>query len=138
MMIAVKLGISLGYKSFVIDGGMGGKLDHTIANLQVLVYLAHNGAHGYLLGQDVSATAVTNGTVSFSETETGLISIFCAGDRAIGVKLTGLKYPLDNATLTCDFPLGVSNEFIGEPATISVRDGTLLVMWTGNIDGIKR
>jgi thiamine pyrophosphokinase len=57
--------------------------------------------------------------------------VFSAGERAEGVTLKGLKYPLEDATLTCDYPLGVSNEFAGGPAEVTVRDGTLLIAWTG-------
>lgn len=57
-----------------------------------------------------------------------LVSVFCHGDRAEGVTLTGLSYPLDGADLTGDFPLGVSNRRLeGRPAAVSVRRGTLLI-----------
>lgn len=57
-----------------------------------------------------------------------LVSVFCHGDRAEGVTLTGLSYPLDGADLTGDFPLGVSNRRLeGQPAAVSVRRGTLLI-----------
>ena len=56
------------------------------------------------------------------------MSVFCHGDRAEGVTLTGLAYPLSDADLTGDFPLGVSNRRLeGQPATVSVRRGTLLI-----------
>ena len=55
--------------------------------------------------------------------------MFCMGSDANGVTLTGLQYPLENGRLTAGFPLGVSNHFIGEPAEISVRDGSLLVLF---------
>ena len=53
------------------------------------------------------------------------------GADAAGVTLKGLYYPLENGTLTPGFPLGVSNHFTGEPAKISVEDGSLLVIWEG-------
>ena len=57
-----------------------------------------------------------------------VVSVFCQGDRAEGVTLTGLAYPLSDAVLTGDFPLGVSNRRLdGLPATVSVRRGTLLI-----------
>ena len=136
MMIAVSQGLGRGYKTFVIDGGSGGRLDHTYANLQILVYISRKGARGYLLGRDMSATAITNGAFSFPAGATGRVSVFCAGDIAKGVTITGLKYTLDNAELTCEYPIGVSNEFIGTPAEISVRGGTLLIMWTGSLEVI--
>jgi thiamine pyrophosphokinase len=81
-------------------------------------------------------TAVTNGSVSFTPEAAGRVSVFCAGFEASGVTLAGLKYPLNNATLTSNYPLGVSNEFIGEPSTVTVRDGALLIMWSGDPDAL--
>ena len=40
-----------------------------------------------------------------------------------------LKFELTDHTISADFPLGVSNEFLEQPAQVSVRDGTLLAMW---------
>ena len=57
------------------------------------------------------------------------MSVFCPDGEARGVDLEGLYYPLRDAVLTSAFPLGVSNQFIGRPAAVSVREGTLLVMW---------
>ena len=131
MMLAVREGISRGHKSFIIDGGLDGRLDHTLANIQALSYIAGNGARGVLIGRDVCVTAVTNGSVGFAPGAHGYISVFCAGARAEGVTLRGLKYPLENAALTCEYPLGVSNEFSGAPATVTVRDGTLTIVWAG-------
>lgn len=70
-----------------------------------------------------------NGTLHFSENFRGFISVFCGGDMARGVYLRGLKYPLTDAVLTCDVPLGVSNEFCGKPATVEVKDGVIVVTW---------
>ena len=133
MMLAVREGLSRGLGTFIIDGGLDGRLDHTIANFQILVFLARRGALGVLLGREVCVTAVVNGSLRFDSKSAmrGGISVFSAGDAAEGVTLTGLKYPLDGATITCDYPIGVSNEFTGTPATVSVRNGALLVTWTG-------
>ena len=58
-----------------------------------------------------------------------VVSVFCQGDRAEGVTLTGLAYPLSDAVLTGDVPLGVSNRRLdGLPATVSVRRGALLIL----------
>jgi thiamine pyrophosphokinase len=55
--------------------------------------------------------------------------VFCLGAKAEGVCLENLKYNLENATLTGDFPLGVSNHFIGQEAKISVADGILTILY---------
>ena len=131
MMLAVKQGLARGCKAFIIDGGLGGRLDHTLANIQVLKAISQNDAHGVLLGRDACITAVTDNTVSFGPAASGIISIFALGEKAEGVTLTGLKYTLDNATLADNYPIGISNEFTGKPATVTVRCGTLLVVWAG-------
>ena len=119
-------------------GCLGGRLDHTVANLQLLSWLSAQGAQGVLLGEGEAAAVVTEGTLSFPASMEGFVSVFCAGGTARGVTLEGLKYPLDHAELTSDFPLGVSNEFVGLPARISVEEGSLLVAWEdrGTLDDL--
>ena len=137
MMLAVKQGLKRGFKTFIIDGGLGGRMDQTYANFQILTFIARNCARGILLGRDMCATAIKNGTIEFLPGATGYISVFSAGERAGGVTLTGLKYPLRNAELTNGYPLGVSNEFTGAPATVTVCDGTLIIIWTGGADCVE-
>ena len=130
MLLAVREGLSRDAEHIVIFGGMGGRPDHEYANLQTLAYIANHGAKGYLVGRGSICTIIKNDKLSFDSNLKGIISVFCIGDKAEGVDLTGLKYPLTNHTLTCDFPLGVSNEFTGVAATVSVRNGILLVIWS--------
>ncbi len=129
MMLAVKAGLALGYEAFVLCGGLGGRLDHTLANIQTLAWLSRRGGRAFLAGEGVILTAVTNGTLRFDAGKRGTVSVFCNGDRAGGVTLEGLKYSIADADLTGDFPLGVSNEFTGRESTVTVRDGTLVVLW---------
>ena len=129
-MLAVRRGLSLGCRHFVLYGGLDGpRLDHTIANLQTLQFIADHGATGYLVGLRTIATVVKNATVSFPKEAEGILSVFCMGADANGVTLRGLKYPLSNGSLSAGFPLGVSNHFIGEDAMVSVSDGSLLVIY---------
>lgn len=129
-MLAVRQGLELGYRRFVIYGGLDGpRLDHTVANFQTLQFLADHGAQGYLAGNTYMATIVKNGSVRFSENAEGIISVFCMGADASGVNIRGLQYSLENGTLSTGFPLGVSNHFVGKAAEISVSDGSLLVLW---------
>lgn len=130
MMVAVRAGFELGYKAFVIYGGLGGRLDHTLANIQLLSYIAERGGRGYLIGGSSVITAVNNDKICFGSENSGIISVFCLGSRARHVSISGFKYSLDDAELTCSNPMGVSNEFTGAPGSISVGDGTLLIMWS--------
>ena len=129
-MLAVRRGLSLGYREFVLYGSLDGpRLDHTIANFQTLQYLADHGAVGYLAGTGYLVTVVKNGSISFPASAEGTVSVFCMGRDAEGVTLKGLYYPLENGTLSAGFPLGVSNHFTGNPSEITVKNGSLLVLW---------
>jgi thiamine pyrophosphokinase len=131
MLLAIKEGLARGYRDFVIYGGTGGRFDHTLANLQCLGYLVNNGARGRLVGGNGSfITMIKGGSITFEAKEYKIgtkISVFAFGGEAIGVTEKGLKYTLDNATIKCDFPIGVSNEFIGEDVYIKVDDGILMI-----------
>ncbi|MBE6983576.1 MAG: thiamine diphosphokinase [Ruminococcaceae bacterium] len=129
-MLAVRQALALGFEEIHLYGALDGpRLDHTIANLQTLQFLTDHGAVGYLIGNDYIATTVKCGSLSFPKTATGIISVFCMGQDAQCVTLTGLKYELNNGALTPGFPLGVSNHFTGKKATVSVKCGTVLVLY---------
>ena len=129
-MLAVKLGLSRGYDRFLLYGAMDGeRLDHTVANYQLLSFLADHGARGILVGNQFCATVVKNGGLRFPGGNEWDISVFCMGKDARGVNIRGLYYTLENGTLTSGFPLGVSNHFTQDPATVSVEDGSLLILW---------
>lgn len=127
---ALRIALDMGYTTFQIHGGLGGRLEHIMANTQCLLYLRRNGAKGYIMGENSMITVIEKEPLHFRKEMEGFVSIFSMGDKAIGVTIKGLKYPLENATITNDFPIGISNEFIGEEASISVEDGALLVITT--------
>ena len=129
-MLAVRLGLERGCRWFELYGALDGpRLDHTVANFQTLGYLCDHGAYGYLAGTRYIVTALRDGALRFPAGCTGTLSVFCLSGEARGVDISGLYYPLENGTLTPFFPLGVSNHFTGEEAEISVKNGTLLVLW---------
>ena len=129
-MLAIRHGLKLGYTEFLLYGCLDGpRLDHTIANFQSLQYLADHGARGYLIGKDYIVTVIQSESLAFPATAEGVLSLFCLGRDASGVTLTGLKYPLENGTLTSGFPLGVSNHFTGAEATVTVKNGSLTALY---------
>lgn len=129
-MLAVRKGLAMGCREFLLYGCLDGpRLDHTIANLQLLQYLADHGAYGVLVGLTHMAAAVKNGTLTFPGAPKGILSVFCLGPDAQGVTIRGAQYPLENRRLTAGFPLGVSNHFQETEAAVTVTDGSLLCIW---------
>lgn len=130
-MLALKEGLARGCAEFYVYGGTGGKrLDHTLANLQALIWLRENNVRGYLEDDNFVWTAMRNETLTVKrEVEWGLFSAFCFGPPARGVDEVGFQYPLHDAVLYAGEPLAVSNHILEPEAAITVRDGTLVVGW---------
>jgi thiamine pyrophosphokinase len=128
MGLALGEGWARGYRKFALYGAAGGREDHFVANLQLLGGLSRRGAEARMVCGDYDVYALTDGTLDLPIRKRGtLVSVFCHGERAEGVTLSGLRYPLSGALLTCDRPLGVSNEYALPEARVTVGHGTLLV-----------
>ena len=128
MALALEEGFTRGYRDFVLYGADGGRLDHTLANLQLLGGASRRGINVRMAGDGFDMIALTNGTLTLPVRAAGtLVSVFCHGAVAEGVTLRGLRYPLNRATLTADRALGVSNEYRDADASVTVENGTLLV-----------
>jgi thiamine pyrophosphokinase len=130
-MLAVRNGVERGCTEFHLYGGTGGKrMDHTLANLQILPWLKNRGARGYLYDNDFVFTAICNETFKIQKTvEWGLVSVFCLGETAHGIDERGMQYSLTDATLAADQPMAVSNHMMEPEASITVRNGLLIVGW---------
>jgi len=126
---AIRHGIALGYESFHIYCGTGGRFDHTFANIQALGFLSQNGKRGYLVGRDYVVTVICGGGISFDSGCSGVVSVFSYTENSAGVCIKGLKYELEDHCLTSSLPIGVSNEFTCAGSTISVKNGTLIVIF---------
>ena len=105
MLAAIKRGLELGYTDFRIYAATGGRFDRT----------------GMVL-------VLQNEAVHFRKELEGTMSLFALTKEAKGVNIRGMKYSLENAVITNDFPIGISNEFLGEEAEVSVEDGELVCM----------
>ncbi|MCL2106309.1 MAG: thiamine diphosphokinase [Oscillospiraceae bacterium] len=132
--LALREGLDRGYRRFELIGAAGGRPDHTFANMQLLVKAASLGAFA-VMRQDGFSTAALTENGSLKLRGSGKVSVFSFGGQAKGVTLRGLKYPLVEAELTQDKPVGVSNEIVGGEAEISLENGVLLVFWED--DGIQ-
>ena len=126
MMLAVKEGLKHGCNCFHIYGGTGGRLDHTIANLQTLLYIKTHGANGFLYDNKCCFTVLRNEKRTFTARDSGVFSVFALQGEAKGVTVSGGQYETSNLTLKEYVPVGVSNCFMGKPVTIEVLDGILL------------
>lgn len=132
--LAAEIAIEKGYRKLYLFGIGGGRLDHTLANLQLLTDLCQKGVEVFCFCPDCTITAINAGALHFTDDYYGTVSVFAATQEAKGVGINGLKYTLDDATLVNNRALGVSNEFVGQPAEITVKEGVLWVMWQESME----
>ena len=128
MHLALLEGAKRGYRGFVLFGGVGGRIDHTFANYCLLKYAKEQGYTAYLIDKDYYSFVIKNEERELLGRRGAAFSVFAFGTEAGGVSVRGGKYAAEDVTLSPDFPLGVSNSFTGGPVSISVTDGSLLVM----------
>lgn len=128
LMLACREGLAKGYKTFCLYGGLGGeRISHTVANLQLLVWLADQGARGTLYGNRCEISLLRQESVTLTAGSQGYLSLLAIGGEA-EVTAKGLAYELENATLTDHYPLGVSNQFCGKKTEITVHRGDVLMI----------
>lgn len=127
-MLALREGLRRGYLQFVLLFALGGRLDHTLANLQALAFLEEFGASGQIIGPRDRVQLLKNGTLDIPRRSAYTFSIFAYSGKAIGVTLKGMQYPLNDAVVTEAFPIGLGNHIIEPMGRVSVLDGTLLVV----------
>lgn len=126
MLLAVKTGFERGFELFVMYGALGGRISHTMANIQALEYISERGGKGVIMGDGCVILLQTEGKADYVNEGYRYISLFAVTESA-EVAAEGVKYSGD-LDLTRDFPLGVSNEFSAKTAKITVKSGKILVI----------
>ena len=127
-LFAVKLAVERGYCDFLLLGAMGGRFDHALGNISILLYLNGLGKKALLI-DDYSVMQIVGNEPFYIEDSSSYFSVLTVAGDVSGVNIKNAKYPLENATLTCDFQLGISNEVLpGKVAEVSVENGRVLVV----------
>ena len=128
-MLAAKEGLERGFRRFLFYGSLGGRLDHTIANISMLRYVLDFGATGWILSEENCVTLIQNTSLTLEWDERyPHLSVFSYEKEARGVVVEGGKYTPQSHSLDNVFPLGLSNSIVGERATVTVEEGVLLIV----------
>ena len=125
---AVKEAIKRGFHDFLIIGVIGARLDHTLGNVSILLYLNSLGLKGTII-DDYSDMEIVSAQPVYISDQYPYFSLLNITGRAKGISIIDVKYPLDNAEITCEYQYGISNEVLpGKQAMVSVSDGKLLLI----------
>ena len=109
---AIKEGIKRGYKSFLIYGALGNRLEHSLANLSLLIYLKNQGFAGKIIDNGRIFIVLENESITLPKRNEGYVSVFSISEKSKGVTLKNLKYELNNYELKNDVPIGIDNEYM--------------------------
>ena len=138
-MHAVRRALEMGFTRISLYCALGGRLDHLLANLQAASYAAERGVPVQLFSRGCEAYIFSGGSVRIPARAGCSLSVLSLSDRCTGVSITGVKYPVEHATITNRFPIGTSNEWRGE-ARISLESGIMAVLlcrMTGSDSAMK-
>lgn len=125
---AVKEAISRGFDNFLLIGVVGARLDHTLGNVSILLYLDSLGKNGCII-DDYSEMEIVSDKPIYITDDYSFFSLLNITGCAKGITITGAKYPLDDAEISCEYQYGISNEVLpGETSTVSVTHGKLLLI----------
>lgn len=125
---ALKEAISRGCTDFLLIGMTGRRLDHTLGNIYMLVYIYENGLNA-LMVDDYSEISLVGSSPVEIDDSLPFFSLINITGKAKGIYIENAKYPLDNAEIRYDYQYGVSNEVLpGKLARIRVEDGLLLLI----------
>lgn len=123
-------GKKLGFTSFAVFGGTGGRFEHTYANISVMANAAKQGFEFIIADEKHIFRCIYNSSLKLPFKKNTQISVFAFGGDSYNVTEKGFHYPLNNATLKALEPLGISNDIVEDYGLISVEDGLLLVIET--------
>jgi thiamine pyrophosphokinase len=127
--VAVEVALERGADSFVIIGGLSGRLDHTLANLSILEDLTARNHYAIMTDGVSRVHFINGGSALIGRSGFKYFSLIPATDVVKGVSVEGAKYPLKNARLSRNNAgFGTSNEIDGNCALITVKKGALFVI----------
>ena len=125
---AVKEAIKRGFDDFLLIGVVGARLDHTLGNVSILLYLDSVGKKGIII-DDYSEMEIVSNEPAYIEESYAFFSLINITGTAKGITIENAKYLLNNAKITCEYQYGVSNEVLsGKTAKVSILDGKLLLI----------
>ncbi len=130
---SVRYALSKGYRQIDICCAFGGRLDHSIANIQTAAFIMEHGARTCITGTDSTLFSIHNESILLPKKENCYLSVFSLSDVSTGVSIKGTKYEVNNISLTNTYPIGTSNEWINDLAIISVENGMLIAVISKNV-----
>lgn len=127
--LALDRALALGAKTVYILGGLGSRIDHSLANIHLLYKALKQGVRTVLLSAYNQIELIDQG-IKIEGKKGDLVSLIPFTPEVKGVCTTHLAYALQEGEFYFGKPYGVSNYMTNEWAEVTIKEGLLLVMKT--------
>ncbi|MGN0558157.1 MAG: thiamine diphosphokinase [Acutalibacteraceae bacterium] len=120
-------GIKNGCDTFLLLSALGGRFDHSFANLSLLQYITDKNCRGYIKTENETVTMLKKGVYTFENLKGKTFSLFpFACDKAV-VSYKNTEYPLLNGDVQSSTAVGISNVFTDSKSEITIHSGYALL-----------
>lgn len=126
--ICIYLAQKLKAKKIHLMGALGGRIDHTIANINLLYYIKCKGIVPTIISEKEEMYIAMNEEIIINGEKGNVISVIPINGDAEGVTLNNLEYPLEDYYMKFSVPLGISNVMIDNTCNIKVDKGSLIIV----------
>jgi len=125
--LAVNIAAERGFTEITILGGLGTRADHSLSNIFLIAAMLKRGIKCTIINEHNEIRAIDD-KISLQRKENAKVTLLALTEKVTGVTTKGLFYKLEDAVITFGSSFGVSNEFVGDKAEISIKSGLLLVI----------
>ena len=126
--LAVWLVEEVGLLGIDIYAALGGRIDHELANIQLLYYILDRGMYPRIISEHEEIYILKNDEMTLKGNIGDIVSILPIRGDARGITLVNMEYSVEELDLKYSVTRGISNVMVAQDAYINVRDGCLLVI----------
>ncbi len=125
--LALLEAMKLGSTHIDIIGGIGSRMDHTLANIHIMKLPLEQGIQCRMINES-NIISLANKHIQLSKNDYPYVSLIPLTSKVEGITTEGMKYPLHDYTMDQGISVGISNEMIDEEGAVTLHDGILIVI----------
>ena len=127
-MHAIDIAVERGCTDFVLLSALGGRFDHSFANVSALEYIKRKKCNGMILTSSEKILFLSLGKHIINNCKGRTFSLFPFGCEKVCVTYANTEYPAQDLELESDYPMGVSNVFTNDNAIVQISRGKAIMI----------
>ncbi len=125
--LALLEAMKLGSTHIDIIGGIGSRMDHTLANIHIMKLPLEQGIQCRMINES-NIISLANKYVQLKKRDYPYVSLIPLTSKVGGITTKDMKYPLYDYTMEQGISVGISNEIMDEEGAVTLRSGILIVI----------